>query len=84
MAEQRFVLQWDRPFLPGASTHVSLFDGGTDPLNVVASGHGADEGNALRDLLATLKERKESAEAIAFVSDEYQALTGKPVARPRT
>jgi hypothetical protein len=84
MVEQRFALQWDRPFLPGAATHVSLFDGGTDPLNVVASGHGADEADALRDLLAILREGKESAEAIGFVSEEYQALTGKPVARPRT
>ncbi|HEY7497839.1 MAG TPA: hypothetical protein VH740_04980 [Vicinamibacterales bacterium] len=75
--QQRFTLQWDRPFMPGAATHVSLFEGGTDPMNIVASGHGADEAGALRDLLAALKERHESPEAIAFVSDEYAVLSGR-------
>ena len=83
MAQQRFALEWDRPYLPGASTHVSLFDGGKDPLHVVASGHGADDASALSDLLAALKERKESAEAIAYVSEEREALTGKAPARSR-
>jgi hypothetical protein len=77
MTEQRFALEWDRPFLPDASTHVSLFDGGKDPLHVVASGHGAGDANALGDLLATLRERNESGDAIAYVSGEYAALTGK-------
>jgi hypothetical protein len=81
MAQQRFALDWDRPFLPDASTHVSLFDGGKDPLHVVASGHGADDANALRDLLTTLRERNESADAIAYVSEEYAALTGKAPGR---
>jgi hypothetical protein len=81
MGEQRFALDWDRPSLPDASTHVSLFDGGKDPLHVVASGHGADDANALSDLLATLRERNESADAIAYVSDEYAALAGKVSAR---
>jgi hypothetical protein len=81
MVHQRFALEWDRPFLPGASTHVSLFDGGKDPLHVVASGHGAGDAQALRDLLATLKEQRESLDAIAYVTEEYAALTGKPVAR---
>ncbi len=76
MTQQRFALVWDRPFLPDASTHVSLFDGGTDPLHVVASGHGAGDANALGDLLTALRERKESADAIAYVSEEYAALTG--------
>ena len=84
MVQQRFVLDWDRPFLPGASTHVSLFDGGKDPLHVVASGHGADDADALSDLLTTLRERNESAEAIAFVSEEYATLTGKVPARSRS
>ena len=70
MAQQRFALEWDRPFLPNASTHVSLFDGGKDPLHVVASGHGGGDANALSDLLTALKERNESADAIAFVSGE--------------
>jgi hypothetical protein len=78
MVEQRFALEWDRPHLPDASTHVSLFDGGKDPLHVVASGHGADDANALSDLLTTLKERNESAEAIAYVSEASRALTGNP------
>ena len=77
MVEQRFALEWDRPFLPDASTHVSLFDGGKDPLHVVASGHGTDDVNALNDLLTALRDRNESAAAIAFVSEEYAALTGK-------
>ena len=77
MTQQRFALEWDRPFLPDASTHVSLFDGGKDPLHVVASGHGAGDANALSDLLTTLRERHESAAAIAYVSEEYAALTGK-------
>jgi hypothetical protein len=83
MAQQRFALEWDRPFLPGAKTHVSLFDGGKDPLHVVASGHGADDVNALGDLLTTLQESHESAAAIAHVSAEYTALTGKVPARSR-
>ncbi|HSC27945.1 MAG TPA: hypothetical protein VLD67_11760 [Vicinamibacterales bacterium] len=78
MVQQRFTLVWDRPVSPDASTHVSLFDGGTHPLHIVASGHGADEPGALRDLSVTLKERHESAEAIAYVSEEYAALTGNP------
>jgi hypothetical protein len=82
MVEQRFALTCDRPFMPGGATHVSLFDGGTDPLHIVASGHGADDASALRDLLMTLKERRESADAIAYVSEEYAALT-KNAARSR-
>jgi hypothetical protein len=81
MAEERFALDWDRPFMPGASTHVTLFDGGRHPMNVVASGHGADEAEALADLAAALKERRESADAIAYVSEQYAALTGKPSRR---
>jgi hypothetical protein len=73
MGEGRFALEWDRPSLPGALTHVSLFEDGRDPLNIVASGHGASETDALSDLLKTLKERNESADAIAFVSDERGA-----------
>jgi hypothetical protein len=76
MAEQRFALEWDRPFLPDASTHVSLFDGGKDPLHVVASGHGADDADALGDLLTTLKERNESDEAITYVSEAYRTIAG--------
>jgi hypothetical protein len=83
MVDERFALEWDRPFLPGASTHVSLFDGGKHPLHVVASGHGADDANALSDLLSTLKERNESAEAIAYVSEAYRALTGRASTRSR-
>jgi hypothetical protein len=85
MAEERFALEWDRPFLPDASTHVSLFDGGKDPLHVVASGHGADDAGALRDLLRTLRETNESAEAIAYVSEAYVTAAGKapPGSRPR-
>ena len=71
MEHQRFALEWDHPSLPDAATHVSLFDGGKAPLNIVASGHGAGEAHALSDLLAPLKERRESPEAIAFVSEEY-------------
>ena len=81
MAQQRFALDWDRPFLPDASTHVSLFDGGKDPLHVVASGHGAGDANALSDLLMTLRERNESAAAITYVSEEYAALTRRAPAR---
>jgi hypothetical protein len=77
MAEERFALEWDRPFLPDASTHVSLFDGGKDPLHVVASGHGVDDAGALRDLLRTLREGNESAEAIAFVSEDYAKVARK-------
>jgi hypothetical protein len=84
MTQQRFALEWDRPFLPDAATHVSLFDGGKHPLNVVASGHGAGDANALRDLLATLRERNESEAAIAYVCEEYAALTGKVPARSRS
>jgi hypothetical protein len=83
MAQERFTLQWDRPYYPGGSTHVSLFDGGTAPMHIVASGHGADDADALRDLLRTLKERNESADAIAHVAEEYAALGGKASARPR-
>ena len=77
MAHERFALEWDRPFLPDASTHVSLFDGGKDPLHIVASGHGTDDAHALRDLLRTLRERNEPVEAIDFVSEQYSTLTAK-------
>jgi hypothetical protein len=83
MDNERFALEWDRPFLPNASTHVSLFDGGKEPLHVVASGHGAGDADALSDLLTALKERNESADAIAYVSEEYTALTGRAPARSR-
>ena len=73
MGEARFVFEWDRPSLPGASTHVSLFEGGRDPLHIVASGHGRNDTDALRDLLKTLKDRDESADAIEFVADECSA-----------
>jgi len=82
MVEQRFALEWDRPHLPDALTHVSLFEGGRDPLHVVASGHGADDAHALSDLLKTLKERNESAEAITYVAEASRALTGNST-RPR-
>jgi hypothetical protein len=84
MDQQRFALDWDRPSLPDASTHVSLFDGGKDPLHVVASGHGAGDANALSDLLTTLKERNEAADAITYVSEQYAALTGKAPAHSRS
>jgi hypothetical protein len=77
MVQQRFALEWDHPSLPDAATHVSLFDGGTAPMNIVASGHGAGEALALSDLLATLRERRESPDVIAFVSEEYLARTGR-------
>jgi hypothetical protein len=76
MAEERFALQWDRPFLPGASTHVSLFDGPVEPPYVVASGHGSGDAGALMDLWRTLVDGRESADAIAFVAEAYRALTG--------
>lgn len=83
MAQQRFAFEWDRPSLPDARTHVSLFDGSKDPLHVVASGHGAGDANAIADLLTTLRERNESADAIAYVSAEYAALSGKVPAHSR-
>ena len=43
MTQQRFALEWDRPLLPDASTHVSLFDDGSNPLHVVAFGDGAGD-----------------------------------------
>ena len=81
MAERQFALEWDRPFLPEGKTHVSLFDGPKAPPYVVASGHGTGDADALFDLWATLIDRNESAEAIAFVAEEYQAVTGKPPRR---
>ena len=76
MVEQRFTFAWDRPVFADASTHVSLFDGGTDPLHIVASGHGTDDATALSDLLTTLEARNESEEAISFVSEMRCTLTG--------
>jgi len=81
MVEQRFALEWDRPFLPDASTHVSLFDGGRTPLHVVASGHGRDDAHALSDLVRALKEGNESPEAITYVSEALRALSDASVAR---
>ena len=60
--------------MPGASTHVTVYDGGRDPLNVVTSGHGSGEAGALGDLLTALEERHESVEVIAFVSEDYRAV----------
>jgi hypothetical protein len=84
MDKERFALEWDRPYLPNALTHVSLFDGGKEPLHVVASGHGSDEAHALSDLLTALKVRNESAAAIAYVTEAYAALAGKVPAPPRS
>jgi hypothetical protein len=81
MEERRFTLEWDRPFLPDAATHVSLFDGGVGPMYIVASGHGADDVSALVDLWRTLKERRESPDAIAYVEEEYRAIANKPAER---
>jgi hypothetical protein len=81
VVEERFALEWDRPFLPDASTHVSLFEGGKSPMHVVASGHGAGDANALIDLLRALQERNESADAIRYVAEQYRALTGRPLTR---
>jgi hypothetical protein len=81
MAERHFTLEWDRPFLPEGKTHVSLFDGPKVPINIVASGHGPDDADALFDLWTTLVDRNESAEAIAFVAGEYEAVTGKSPTR---
>ena len=71
------------PALPDAATYVSLFDGGKAPLNIVASGHGAGEAHALSHLLAPLKERRESPEAIAFVWEEYHARVERMPVRRR-
>jgi hypothetical protein len=68
--------------MEGAATHVSLFDGGTGPLYIVASGHGSDDIRALKDLWAALVERRESRLAIDFVAEEYRALTGKTLTPP--
>ena len=84
MAEGQFELEWTRPFMPGAATHVSLFQGGKGPLYIVASGHGSGDVEALVDLLRTLRDQNESAASIAFVSEEYRALTGQAPTRPRS
>lgn len=65
MAQQRFAFEWDRPSLPDAKTHVSLFDGSKDPLHVVASGHGAGDVNAIADLLTTLLRNEPALDAAA-------------------
>jgi hypothetical protein len=68
--------------MPDALTHVSLFEGGEGPLYIVASGHGGSDARALLDLWKTLMEANESPQAIAHVTEEYRALTGKePTAR---
>ena len=77
MSDSRFNRGWDRPFTEGAATHVTLFEGGTGPLYVVASGHGSDDPSALRDLYMALVDRGESRDAIAFVADEYETLRQK-------
>ena len=83
MDHGRFALEWDRPFLDGALTHVTLFDGGKDPMHVVASGHGRGDLDALKDLLQALRERKESTDAIAFASDQCAAVARKTPAHSR-
>jgi hypothetical protein len=83
MTNHRFALEWDRPSVSGALTHVSLFDGVKDPQHVVAFGHGAGAANALSDLLKTLRERSESTDAIAYVSEQYATLTGRVLAASR-
>jgi hypothetical protein len=83
MEHHRFALEWDHPYMPDALTHVSLFDGGKQPLNIVASGHGRGDADALGDLLAALRERHGSSDAIAFVSEEYRSVTGQRPERRR-
>ena len=77
MAERQYALEWDRPFLSGGKTHVSLFDGPKDPPYIVASGHGPADADALFDLWKTLIDEREPAAAIAFVAEEYRAITGR-------
>ncbi len=81
MSDPRYTLGWNRPFMEGAATHVTLFEGGVGPLYVVASGHGSDDTRALRDLWAALVERNESRDAIAFVADEYTEMTGETLGK---
>jgi hypothetical protein len=62
---------------PGVPTHVALVDHSVSPRNVVASGHGPDEPDALFELWTALTGREEAADGLALVVSAYVRRTGK-------
>jgi hypothetical protein len=70
-------LEWVLPLEPGLSTHVTLFDLECFPPHALAVGEGGDEADALLDLWTTLRDRKDSADALAHVADAYFRRTGR-------
>jgi hypothetical protein len=72
----RFALQWLVPRELDRQTHVMLLDRERPAPSVLAVGHGADKVQALLCLWRALIKDAESAEAIAYVADEYTCRAG--------
>ena len=72
----RFALQWLVPREADRQTHVMLLDRERPAPSVLAVGHGADKVYALLSLWRELIKDAESAEAIAYVADEYTRRAG--------
>jgi hypothetical protein len=79
--KKRFELEWVLPLEPGLSTHVTLFDLECYPPHALGTGDGGDEADALQDLWTTLRDRNDSADALAHVADAYHRRTGRHLER---
>ena len=72
----RYALQWLVPREPDRQTHVMLLDRERPAPSVLAVGYGADKVQALLSLWGAIVTDGESAEAIAYVADEYTRRAG--------
>ena len=75
LARKRFELEWLMPLEPGLLTHVTLFDLECLPPHALAAGEGGDEADALLDLWIALRDRNDSADAVAYVAEAYSRRT---------
>ena len=77
LGKKRFELEWVPPLEPGLSTHLTVFDLECFPPHALAAGEGGDEADALLDLWTTLRDRNDSADALAHVAEAYHRRTGR-------
>jgi hypothetical protein len=70
-------LEWLMPQEPDLLIHAALIDQSMYPRNVVATGHGADEAEALLELWTALAASGVHADAIDLVTAAYFRRTGR-------
>jgi len=73
---RRFALQWLVPGQPERLTHVMLLDRERPAPYTLAVGYGSDKVQALLTLWQALDESDAAAEALDYVSAEYERRTG--------